>query len=92
MIAISLALSWINDPIEWGPLPCVESCRPSPTMQWLNVMRWEVFWRHSAGVAPLNRGPEALRFSSVDQVREQCLVVARPAQSPPWFPAPEAER
>ena len=37
----------------------------------LNVMRREVPSRHSSGVSPVKRGPDADRFSSVAQVSEQ---------------------
>ena len=37
----------------------------------LKVMRCERPLRHSSGVLPVKRGPEAERFSSVAQVSEQ---------------------
>ena len=40
-------------------------------MLWLNVMRCDVPRRQSSGVAPVKRGPEADRFSSVAHVNVQ---------------------
>lgn len=52
---------------ECGPFEWVELLRLSAEVPWLKMMRWEVSFRHSSGVAPLNCAPEALRFSSVDE-------------------------
>src|ERR1041385_1871531 len=70
-IRMSVTLSWISEPFECSPFTCTEFARPSAMMLLLYVMRWEVFLRHSSGVAPLKRGPDAERFSSVAHVSEQ---------------------
>ena len=44
-------------------------------MLWLNVMRCDVPSRHSAGVVPVKRGPDADRFSSVAQVNVQWSTI-----------------
>ncbi len=41
----------------------------------LKVIRWDVPSRHSAGVLPLKRGPDAERFSSVAQVNVQWSTI-----------------
>src|SRR5688500_17235377 len=71
IIRMSVALSWMSDPFECSPLACVEYARPSAMMLLLNVIRCEVFLRHSSGVLPTKRGPDAERFSSVAQLNEQ---------------------
>ena len=43
----------------------------------LKVMRWEVPSRHSAGVLPLKRGPEADRLSYYHHQGRQYMVGAR---------------
>ena len=66
-----MTLSWISEPFECSPLACVAFASPSAMMLLLNVMRCDVPLRHSSGVLPVKRGPEAERFSSVAQVSEQ---------------------
>ena len=64
-------MSWISDPLECSPLEWVEYARLSPIRLFEKVMLWLVPRRHSSGVEPVKRGPEADRFSSVAQVRLQ---------------------
>src|SRR4030095_17064189 len=92
---MSDALSWISEPLECSPLECVAYFRPSAMMLLLKVTRYEVPLRHSSGVLPVKRGPDADRFSSVAQVSEQwstitsCpAIVETASQSPPERSAP----
>jgi hypothetical protein len=48
-----------------------------------NVMSCDVFLRHSATFAPLNRGPEADMFSSVAQLNVQWSTITRDAEIVP---------
>ena len=75
MIRMSEVLSWISEPLECSPLTCTESASPSAMMLLLKVMRCEVPLRHSSGVLPVKRGPDADRFSSVAQVSEQWSTI-----------------
>ena len=62
------------------------------------VMLWLVPRRHSSGVAPVKRGPDADRFSSVAQVRLQwsmmtlyAPMVEMPSSSHPLIQVCSAE-
>jgi hypothetical protein len=71
MMAISVVLSWMRAPLECSTFQCVERERASAMMLLEMVMRCEVCARHSSGVSPVKRLPEAATILLVAHVSVQ---------------------